>query len=324
MPFVQESPHVAETHLLTLSAAERRETEELVTRLAAAEPGLVDDHGWVSRARRASCELPLRLRDILRQFRHDPSLDGLLILRNLPIAVDQLPPTPEGPELHSTVPATVAMLVSLQLGEVAGYREGQCGALVQNVVPVPGRVASRRAAGASPLELQVENAWHPQRPDYVGLLCLRGDQGRSAGMLVSSIRRTLRLLPVEMIDVLRQPRFSTAPASRPRGAAAAPQPILSGDPADPNVIVDFHATVARDSAAKQVLEALRVAFLEASTSLMLKPGEMVFVDNRVAIHGRTAYTPRFDGTDRWLHRTLVHLDARRTRSYRAGNGNVLV
>jgi L-asparagine oxygenase len=37
-----------------------------------------------------------------------------------------------------------------------------------------------------------------------------------------------------------------------------------------------------------------------------------------------AFTPRYDGADRWLHRVFVHLDGRRSRPHRPGNGSVLV
>ncbi|MCX4670993.1 TauD/TfdA family dioxygenase [Streptomyces sp. NBC_01381] len=87
--------------------------------------------------------------------------------------------------------------------------------------------------------------------------------------------------------------------------------------------VDFDATAALDAGAAAALERLRDAFVEASTSVPLRSGEMVFVDNRLAIHGRSAFTPRYDGQDRWLHRTFVLLDNRRTRGSRPGNGSIL-
>ena len=45
---------------------------------------------------------------------------------------------------------------------------------------------------------------------------------------------------------------------------------------------------------------------------MLAPGEAVFVDNYKVIHGRDTFTPRYDGTDRWLKRTSLVRDIRRT------------
>ncbi|MYV60680.1 clavaminate synthase [Streptomyces sp. SID4931] len=316
-----------ETLRLTLSSSERREVAALAQELAETEPGLVDDAQWLAAARRLSCRLPLRVREATRLYRHDSGLDGMLILANLPVAEASLPLTPtvaESVERTATVPAAVAVMMTMQIGEIAAYRDEKSGALVQNVVPVPGREESQSNAGSTPLELHIENAFHPHRPDYVGLLCLRNDLTTNAGTLVSSIRRTVQLLPADLVGVLQEERFSTTPPPSFQGGAPAPaHAVLTGAVADPNVKVDFHATTANDDEAKVALEQLRVAFIEAATTLVLRPGEMAFVDNRVAIHGRTAYTPRYDGSDRWLHRTFVHLDHRRTRGHRAGNGDVL-
>jgi L-asparagine oxygenase len=47
------------------------------------------------------------------------------------------------------------------------------------------------------------------------------------------------------------------------------------------------------------------------------------VDNRVTVHGRTAFQPRYDGRDRWLQRTFALADLRRSRGYRPNDGYVL-
>lgn len=314
--------------VLTLSDTERGAVAEVAGELSATAPHLVDDPAWVAAARLGSCRLPVSLQQTARRYRHDPGEDGVLIVRNLPVDEPALPPTPtvaESVERAATVPAAIAVLVSSLLGEVAAYRDEKSGALVQNVVPVPGREESQSNAGSTPLELHVENAFHPHRPDYVGLLCLRAAHTEDAGTLVSSVRRTLRLLPAETVGVLREQRFTTVPPpSFSGGDAGGAHAVLTGDPADPDVKVDFHATAPNDDQAKVALEELREAFLEAAATLVLRPGEMAFVDNRLAIHGRTAYAPRYDGRDRWLHRTFVHLDHRRTRGHRPGNGYVLL
>ncbi|MFI9100857.1 TauD/TfdA family dioxygenase [Streptomyces fildesensis] len=313
--------------LLDLNGSEQGAIALLSRELAATAPGLVDDPRWVARARSLSCRLPERAREALRRYRHDPGEDGVLIIRNLPVDASALPLTPnvtDSVERTATLPAAVAVLVTLQLGEIAAYRDEKSGALVQNVVPVPGREESQSNAGSTPLELHVENAFHPHRPDYVGLFCLRSDHLSTGGTLLSSIRRTLPLLPEDTVRVLRGERFTTSPPPSFRGGdAGVRHAVLTGDPDDPDVKVDFHATSADDDEAKVALEQLRTAFLEAATTLVLRPGEMAFVDNRIAIHGRTAYAPRYDGHDRWLHRTFVHLDHRRTRGNRLGNGSVL-
>jgi len=49
----------------------------------------------------------------------------------------------------------------------------------------------------------------------------------------------------------------------------------------------------------------------------------VIVDNRVTVHGRTAFRPRYDGADRWLQRTFAVADLRRSRDHRPDDGYIL-
>lgn len=315
------------SHVLTLSDADNAEFLAVAEELVGREPGLVDDQRWVTAARELSCRLPLSVREAIRAYRHDPGEAATLVLRNLPVPVEQLPETPTVPnsvERKATVPAAIAAMIALHIGELSAFRDEKFGALVQNVVPVQGKERSQSNAGSIPLELHVENAFHPNRPDFVGLLCLRSDHERVAGLLVSSIRRALGLLTAETRQVLQEPRFVTSPPpSFTGGGDTTPHAVLTGDFTDPNVQVDFHATQPLGDEAKIALEQLRDAFIEVSETLRLRSGEMAFVDNRIAIHGRTGFEPRYDGQDRWLHRTFVHLDSRRTRVDRAGNGSVL-
>ncbi|MER6234200.1 TauD/TfdA family dioxygenase [Streptomyces sp. NPDC001616] len=63
---------------------------------------------------------------------------------------------------------------------------------------------------------------------------------------------------------------------------------------------------------------------EASArTLRLTPGDLVIIDNRVTVHGRTAFHPRYDGADRWLQRTYVTTDLRRSRDHRPHDGHIL-
>ena len=318
----------AESVDLTLTDAEREEVLELAQSLVCSPPAAVDGGEWISQVRRISCRLPLRVREAVRDFRTDSGVDGSLLLRNLPLDEMQLPDTPAVPESverTAAVPAAVVSLVSLQLGEVVAYEKEKSGALIQNVVPVPGREGSQSNAGSELLELHGENVFHPHRPDFVALFCLRTDHTASVGTPVSSIRRALAHLPEEAREVLLQPRFVTQPpASFHAGAETAPHPLLEGDGADPNVRVDFCATVPLDDEAKAAMEKLHEAFLEVPGTVVLQPGELVFVDNRLAVHGRTQFMPRYDGRDRWLHRMFVQLDSRRSRGHRPGGGSVLV
>ncbi|GAB7045397.1 TauD/TfdA family dioxygenase [Catenuloplanes indicus] len=307
---------------------DRAALARLADDLAATAPGRTDDPDWVAAARRLSNRLPLSLLDTLRSFRADPGPDGVLLLRGLPLGAD-LPPTPSVPESverRAARPSALIALIGMALGELAAYRDEKSGALVQNVVPVPGREESQSNAGSTMLEMHIENAFHPYRPDLVGLLCLRNDHDDLAGLRTASIRRAVALLDAPTLAVLREPRFRTAapPSFHDLAGVTTPHPLLAGAPEDPDLRVDFTSTAPDDPAAEKAMSVLGDALSMVAETVILHSGDLAWVDNRVTIHGRTAFTPRYDGRDRWLHRCFVHLDRRRSRGARPGDGSVLI
>lgn len=318
-----------QTSELSIGTVERDELAQLVRRLTDAAPALVDDPGWQALAREWSCRMPAaRLGRAVRAFRHDPGPDGAIVLRNLPVEPDLLPPTPNVPdsvERAATAPAALAVLLGGLLGTIVAFRDEKRGALVQNVVPVPSLASTQSNGGSVPLEFHTENAFHPHRPDYIGLLCLRPAHEERVGTRISSIRRALPLVGDADSAILRQPRFLTeAPPSFRSAGRCTPHAVLTGAPEDPDICVDFHATRPLDERAGEALRQLREALYEVRSDVVLGSGDMVFVDNRIVVHGRVSFSPRYDGTDRWLHRVYVHADHRRSRQHRPGNGSVLI
>jgi L-asparagine oxygenase len=314
--------------VFALTDSERRQVDDLSGVLAERSPQLIDDPAWVSFGRLLSCQLPARLSVRLREFRHDPGSEGSLLIRGLPVDEKALPPTPirpESVERKATRMAAVIALISLHLGEIISYRNEKAGALVQNVVPVPGYERHQSNAGSTPLEMHVENAFHPNRPDFVALLCLRHDPEGQAGLQVASVRQAVATLSNETRKTLGEARFVTEspPSFGALDTAVPPHPVLDGDFDDPDVRVDFNSTHPLDDAARDAWCALRDALVSVLRTVRLGRGDLAILDNRVALHGRTYFEPRYDGTDRWLHRTFVHLDHRRTRPLRSATGHVL-
>ncbi|GAA3375577.1 clavaminate synthase family protein [Streptomyces sannanensis] len=317
---------------VVLTDAERRQTGEIADWLARTEPAATDDLQWLGAVRDASAGLPQRLLTELRRFRHDAGPDGVLVIRNLPVTPADgstvLPPTPAQPgsveRLASTASAVITAAM-LQLGEVIAFRNEKSGALVQNVVPVPGQERQQSNAGSVLLEMHTENAFHDNRPDYIGLFCVREDPTGEARLCTASVRRALPLLSDEARKVLGENRFLTEapPSFEGREGAAPAHAILRGAPEDPDVLVDFSATHPLDDEARTAMAELRDAFIEVTSALALGAGDLAVVDNRLTVHGRTPFTPRYDGTDRWLHRVYAALDNRRSRPLRTAGGSVL-
>lgn len=302
--------------------------DRLARDLVTVAGGRVDDPDWVRAARRCAGDLPGGLAHRLSDFRRASGDAGAMLLHNLPVAPGEMPETPMvagSVQRVATVPAGVLMMIATALGDPVAYHAEKSGALVQNVVPVPGRENTQANTGSVQLELHTENAFHPYRPDFVVLLCLRADHDRVAGLCTVSIRRVLSGMDPAAREALSAPEFVTAPPpSFCVGVPDEPHAVLAGAPDDPDLRIDFHATAPLTARARTALDGLRAMLAQAAVTLRLRPGDLAIVDNRVAVHGRTSFRPRYDGTDRWLQRTFVVTDIRRSRALRPGDGYVLV
>ena len=62
--------------------------------------------------------------------------------------------------------------------------------------------------------------------------------------------------------------------------------------------------------AQKSLDLLRVLLESPGVveSVILESGDLLVVDNRKSVHGRTPFKARYDGFDRWLQRLYVKVD----------------
>ncbi|MFE0811086.1 TauD/TfdA family dioxygenase [Streptomyces sp. NPDC058794] len=313
---------------VTLNQSDAELVEEIAWKLATQATGRPDDAEWVEAARNAWHEWPATLRKKLSEFRRDSGPDGGMLLRGLPVDSMGLPPTPAvngSVQREPSLGAAVLLTVACGLGDPGAFRPEKNGALVQDVVPVPGMEEFQGNAGSTLLTFHNENAFHDHRPDFVMLLCLRADPTGRAGLRTACIRQVLPLLSDRTVDALWAPEFITAPppSFNLSGPGEAAGPVLLGDPSDPDLRVDLAATEPVTERAAEALRELQAHFDATATTHRLVPGELAIVDNRVTVHGRTEFTPRYDGTDRWLQRTFVLTDLRRSRAMRPADGYVL-
>lgn len=258
-------------------------------------------------------ELPPSLLVVLQRFRTLGTTHNALLLRGLCGDPAALPATPDTVMPETLPPAVRAaelllLAVSLQLGEPFSFRGLYEGRLVQHVVPMPGHEGEQTSAGsAETLQWHVEDGFTEDRCDYFGLLCLRG---HPEAVTVLAPARCLDLAD-EVVAILREPRFAIAPdiaheESGLREPVAGP--ILTGPRTDPEICFDAIYQRPADPADRRAAAAqaaLGAALDRAAVGHELICGDLLLVDNRRAVHGRTIFHPRYDGTDRWLLRAMT-------------------
>lgn len=274
--------------------------------------------------------LPVKLRQVIRNFRNDPAAPGALLIRNLP-QDPELPPRAPNAEPSAAkkthISEGVVFTLGLPLGEPFAHQEEHGGQLVHEICPVKGKEKEQTGTGAE-VNFGFHNdlAYFPNRPDFLVLVCLRSDARHEAATCVAEARDACRLLAPDHPAILRQPLFRVrAPKSFERFPGdvrwSEPRPILTG-PADlPDLCVNLNddsmqALPSPDDRAQRALDALRAA-MDAPAVIQfvyLQPGDALLLDNRKVAHGRTSFTPLFDGRDRWLQRGYFRTDLRPNRS----------
>ncbi|WP_176439941.1 TauD/TfdA family dioxygenase [Haloechinothrix alba] len=264
--------------------------------------------------------LPGRLRTGIQALRDRGSVDGVLLIEGLPVG--EVGDTPrkvvEEPRWWDVFVASLVQLsVMSLLGAPISYAEEKSGQLIQDVYPKVGAEELQENSGSVLLELHTEDGFLMTPPDYLSLLCLRPDHDFRAATVACGIRRILADIPEETQAVLRQARFKIAFSSSfvadGESRWTRPVPALTGPSDDPDVCVDLHGMIGLDDRAESALGVLKDLMESNLVGGVLRQGSLLIVDNNSAVHGRTGFTPRYDGSDRWLRRAFVTKNLRRVR-----------
>jgi L-asparagine oxygenase len=304
---------------LELTAEERDEFAEAIDGLPAFDIRRLDE--TVADELTDWSELvPSRVADGVLDLRAGTIPSCRLVVRNLPVD-PELPPTPQdggpSPTKSTRVSEYTLLLLASIAGEVVGYEEEKDGLLVHDVSPKPGSEERQENTGSVFFDLHTENAFHPLTPDLLSLVCLRPDHDREARTLVASARDIADALPRSDVEVLRAPLFQTRmPTSfltepDAEEVLSDPQPVLTGRRDDPRICVDSFNTVPTTAEAERSLRELVRVLKSKLDGPALEPGDLLMVDNRRAVHARTAFRPRYDGEDRWLQRVYAVCEPRK-------------
>jgi Fe(II)/alpha-ketoglutarate-dependent arginine beta-hydroxylase len=250
----------------------------------------------------------------------------VVVVRGFPLG-DAVGPTPahwqDSNPRTTLLPDSYLMLLGSLLGEPFGWNTLQKGRLLNDILPIAGAEQAQTGHSSdTSLAFHCEDAFHECRCDYLGLLCLRNPD---------NVATTVAGLDAAELDdgdreVLSQPRFVIWPDDEHQKTAAAQEagdrprvPVLSGDRDAPYLRIDppYMSSLPGDERAAAALRRL-TALLEARlVDVVLRPGDVCFIDNYRAVHGRRPFQARYNGTDRWLRKVIVSKDLRKSRARRA-------
>jgi Fe(II)/alpha-ketoglutarate-dependent arginine beta-hydroxylase len=304
----------------------------------------VEDADFLRRAAVYAHELPRRVRVHLNDFKLLEPIEALCIISNYPIDDRKIGATPPhwkhrarpSPALEEEM---LLVLFGSLLGEPIAWATQQDGQLVHDIAPIKGH--EKEQLGSSSEQLlwwHTEDAFHPQRGDYIVLLCLRNPDrvpttfASMEGIELSDCQRRWLQEPHYTIRPDESHLLKNKSADQQVGDGlgasyrlieqmnTSPEKIaiFSGDPASPYIRLDpYFMDPVDEPQAQAAFEALVRAIDGKLTEVPLAQGDFCFIDNCKGVHGRNPFRARFDGTDRWLKRINVVRDLRRSRAFRS-------
>jgi len=293
-------------------------------------------------------ELPRRIRGAIREFRLTEPKGALLVVSGYPVDQEKIGRTPrhwrvKDPTNDTLHEELLLVLLGSLLGDVIGWSTQQDGRIVHDIFPIEGHETEQLGSGSEELlTWHTEDAFHPYRGDYLGLMCLRNpDQVPTTFASLEGVKLT-----PEQVRILSEPHFTIRPdeshLAKNRGQKSglspaeeallqrayakidqmwnSPEkiPVFSGGGESPYLRLDpyFMDPIVDNAEAQAALDELVRQVDEVIEDQILGPGDFIFVDNYKAVHGRKPFKARYDGTDRWLKRVNISRDLRKSRESR--------
>jgi Fe(II)/alpha-ketoglutarate-dependent arginine beta-hydroxylase len=334
-----------------LASAEAAAVKAVCADLAATYDS-VEDENFLAHSVTYVHDLPVGLREFLSAFRLT-ECSPVCVVAGYEVDDQRIGPTPShwgDGALNWETRATdmYFFLCACLLGYPIAWSTQQGGRVMHDVLPIKEHEWEQIGSGSREvLTWHTEDAFHPLRADYIGLLGLRNpDLVKTTYAGVDDVMAGGGLSP-QTLGCLREPIYpihpdrSHLPINRvlpglpgrsaelidrcyewimALDAHPEPVPVFSGAEDMPYLRLDpYFMDLSPEAVSPQGARAISELCDQIEANIKtycIEPGDVLFLDNYRAVHGRQAFRARFDGTDRWLKRLNIARDLRKSRARR--------
>ena len=261
-------------------------------------------------------DIPETIYNTFIHFKKYGSKTGCLLL-HIPLD-DDTPPTPDGNQYklgETTELSKIQAICMTIMGEMVAYEAEGYGNLFQDVVPLKSMLNQQASTGSNfELEIHTEQAFSQLRPDILSLSCLRGDP--NALTYILHLESILNNMSEYEIALLKQPlwkigvdlSFKMNENEFVEGNVRGPFPILQGTDDNPILVFDQDLMFGITEESDSLIDKIVGVYYTHRNSYNLTSGDIIFIDNNRAVHGRSSFFPKFDGLDRFLIRSFLVFD----------------
>jgi L-asparagine oxygenase len=340
---------------MTLSAEEVANILPLVDEVSAGY-ATIEDPVLIGEAPLYAHGLPPRLRRFLEEYRiGEPA--AVCVVSGFPVADDEIGATPSHWNLVGEHTPTLRqevffLLCGVLLGDVFAWATQQDGRIMHDVLPIKAHRSEQLGTGSEMLLWwHTEDTFSPFKGDYVALMCLRNPDNVATTVCDAD---SVDWSGIE-VELLFEPEYPIRPDDAHLPAIGVgdrqkrdpvterllaeccrritdqyenprKKPVLYGDRTRPYMSLDPYYMLPdqMDEGPRAAFDAFTKAIDAALTQIVLQPGDIAFIDNFRAVHGREPFTARYDGTDRWLKRLNITRNLRVSRAARKSSADRVV
>jgi L-asparagine oxygenase len=317
-----------EKSIFTLNAEEIKQMIFLSNQFTENENPSKYPESFCRKSRECSLQIPKKILDHFFQIYEN----GYILFRNFP--VDYLGETPEKNTervAEKTQLAKIQGILLHVLGEMIAFEAEGDGHLFQDIVPVKEMETLQTSIGSNKeLEIHTEQAFSELRPDFLSLACVRGDP--EAFTYILPVSQIIDNILEQEKSILWQSLWKTGVdlsfkllgQEFLKGDIRGPLAILNGTQANPFLIFDQDLMTGITEKAQAKISEIVDIYYKHRIAYCLQPGDILIIDNRKVVHGRSPFSPKYDGKDRFLIRAFGYTVKKYSRSKYARNGGRMI
>ena len=240
--------------------------------------------------------------------------EGYILIRDVCIKDTKNIPTPPDNKQHigeRTNIAKVQGFINGLLGEMVAYEAEGEGYLYQDMVPNRA-LANTQTSLSSGVELEVhtEQAFSDLKPDYLSLACIRGNP--EAKTYIFHKNTLIKNMSREKVEKLYEPLWMIGVDQSFKmdkqfefvnGDVRGPIPII--DRKTGYLVFDQDLMYGITEDAEELKREIINLYRAYKREIVLEEGDILIIDNRHMVHGRSPFKPRYDGKDRFIVRSFV-------------------
>lgn len=257
-------------------------------------------------AKATSILLPVSIKEQINDFINNQ--EPILLIKHLPID-ENLIKTPINNSFHiggKTMMGKISAIISEFIGSMVCYEAEGNGKLFQDMVPNKKLSNSQTSLSSKvELELHTEQAFSDLRPDYLNLACLRGNNEAKTYYLPMDVVLE-NMNKDELIQLNEKNWYMGVDLSfMMNGCENNKRGPLSLFTNNSNFVFDQDLLISTNSTSKYLVDKIINLYYKYRKHIVLEPGDLLIINNNNCVHGRSSFTPNYDGYDRFIVRSFI-------------------